>query len=178
MCPPGDWETRKTHWKSPPLVGIFGASPHVGRKRECVVVDAAPIEPVSSIEIPRKLGKYWEFRPFWTLRGPNRRAVSKVCRQNSRAGKLGIYFKEMGKRKTARPPYLGWRMRRTAAVPERQAPHCWRMWRRSGSRRWPIAQPHRRSRRTDGSCACPCCGGALPRHRAVQQWGLALRRVG
>src|SRR5262249_57974972 len=37
-------KVRKTHWKSPPLVGIFGASPHVGRKRECVVVDAAPIE--------------------------------------------------------------------------------------------------------------------------------------
>jgi hypothetical protein len=67
---------------------------------DCVVVDAAPIEPVSSVEIPRKLGKYWEFRSFWTLRGPNRRAVSKACRQNSHARELGIYFKEMGKRKT------------------------------------------------------------------------------
>jgi integrase len=65
-----------------------------------MVVDAAPIEPVSSAEIPRKLGKYWEFRSFWTLRGPNRRAVSKACRQNSHARELGIYFKEMGKRKT------------------------------------------------------------------------------
>src|SRR5262249_46271746 len=27
MVPPA------THWKSPPLVGIFGASPHVGRKQ-------------------------------------------------------------------------------------------------------------------------------------------------
>src|SRR5262245_54477893 len=35
--PSGERETRRTHWKSPPLVGIFGASPHVGRKRECVV---------------------------------------------------------------------------------------------------------------------------------------------
>src|SRR5262245_3568069 len=47
VCPSGDWETRTTHWKSPPLVGIFGASPHVGRKRESVVVDAVAIEPVS-----------------------------------------------------------------------------------------------------------------------------------
>src|SRR5215469_16590878 len=38
---------QRTHWKSPPSTGIFGASPHVGKKRECVVVDAAPIEPVS-----------------------------------------------------------------------------------------------------------------------------------
>jgi hypothetical protein len=65
-----------------------------------MVVDAAPIEPVSSVEIPRKLGKYWEFRSFWTLLGPNRRAVSKACRQNSHARELGIYFKEMGNRKT------------------------------------------------------------------------------
>src|SRR5215470_8316511 len=47
VCPSGERETQRTDWKSPPLVGIFGASPHVGRKRECVVVDAAPIEPVS-----------------------------------------------------------------------------------------------------------------------------------
>src|SRR5262249_23230409 len=47
VYPSGDRETRKTHWKSPPLVGIFGASPHVGRKRECVVVHAAMFEPVS-----------------------------------------------------------------------------------------------------------------------------------
>src|SRR5215475_10747204 len=39
-------ETRRTHWKSPPLVGIFGASPHVGRKRECVV-GATGIEPAT-----------------------------------------------------------------------------------------------------------------------------------
>ena len=32
--------------KSPPLVGIFAASPHVGRKRECVV-GATGIEPVT-----------------------------------------------------------------------------------------------------------------------------------
>ena len=43
--PSGERETRRTHWKSPPLVGIFGASPHVGRKRECVV-GATGIEPV------------------------------------------------------------------------------------------------------------------------------------
>ena len=28
--PSGERETRRTHWKSPPLVGIFGASPDVG----------------------------------------------------------------------------------------------------------------------------------------------------
>ncbi len=82
----------------------FGAFANTARNSpqtvNCVVVDAAPIEPVSSVEIPRKLGKYWEFRSFWTLRGPNRRAVSKACRQNSHARELGIYFKEMGKRKT------------------------------------------------------------------------------
>src|SRR5262249_18390190 len=44
--PSGERETRRTHWKSPPLVGIFGASPHVGRKRECVV-GATGIEPVT-----------------------------------------------------------------------------------------------------------------------------------
>jgi len=38
-------------------VGIFGASPHVGRKRECVVVDAALIEPVSTGQIPVYQGK-------------------------------------------------------------------------------------------------------------------------
>src|SRR5262249_30477255 len=56
--PSGERETRRTHWKSPPLVGIFGASPHVGRKREYVVVDAAPIEPVS---LPAFLGNAGRF---------------------------------------------------------------------------------------------------------------------
>ena len=37
----------RLHWKSPLLVGIFGASPHVGRKRECVVVVAVQFAPVS-----------------------------------------------------------------------------------------------------------------------------------
>src|SRR5262245_52562851 len=36
-APSGDSDVRTTHWKSPPLVGIFAASPHVGKKRECVV---------------------------------------------------------------------------------------------------------------------------------------------
>src|SRR5262249_33077761 len=58
VCPSGERETRMTHWKSPPLVGIFGASPHVGRKRECVVVDAPPIEPVS---LPAFLGNAGRF---------------------------------------------------------------------------------------------------------------------
>src|SRR5262249_16043337 len=46
VCPSGERETQRTHWKSPPSVGIFGASPHVGRKRECVV-GATGIEPVT-----------------------------------------------------------------------------------------------------------------------------------
>src|SRR5262249_40471818 len=54
----------RTHWKSPPLVGIFGASPHVGKKRECVVVDAVGIEPVSAIKFPFIREKNREFRKF------------------------------------------------------------------------------------------------------------------
>src|SRR5262249_58298363 len=42
VCPAGEREPQRTNWKAPPLVGIFGASPDVGRKRECVVVDATP----------------------------------------------------------------------------------------------------------------------------------------
>src|SRR5262249_46891771 len=64
VCPSGERETQRTHWKSPPLVGIFGASPDVGRKRECVVVDAAPIEPVSAVKFPSIREKNREFRKF------------------------------------------------------------------------------------------------------------------
>jgi len=39
-------------------VGIFGASPDVGKKRECVVVDAASIEPVSSLQFREMQGDF------------------------------------------------------------------------------------------------------------------------
>src|SRR5262249_55174133 len=39
VCPSGERETQRTHWKSPPLVGIFGASPHVGRKTVAELCD-------------------------------------------------------------------------------------------------------------------------------------------
>src|SRR5262245_36794343 len=64
VCPSGERETQRTHWKSPPLVGIFGASPHVGRKRECVVVDTVGIEPVSAVKFPFIREKNREFRKF------------------------------------------------------------------------------------------------------------------
>src|SRR5262249_47548707 len=53
-----------THWKSPPLVGIFGASPHVGRKRECVVVEAAPSNRSPRGKFPSIREKNREFCKF------------------------------------------------------------------------------------------------------------------
>jgi len=93
----------------------------------CVVVDAAPIEPVSSVEIPRKLGKYWEFRSFWTCGGLIGEQFQKLAGQNSHARKLGIYFRKWENAKRRGSRIWDGECAEPAAVPERQAPHCWRM---------------------------------------------------
>src|SRR5262249_11055696 len=71
VCPSGERETQRTHWKSPPLVGMFGAAPHVGRKRECMVADAVATEPSPSLHFGQMQGD------FRKMQGGGRHNVAK-----------------------------------------------------------------------------------------------------
>jgi hypothetical protein len=125
---------------------------------ECVVVDAAPIEPVSSVEIPRKLGKYWEFRPFWTLRGLISEQFQKFAGKIPVQGNWEFILRkwENAKRRNGAATVFGTanaQSQRPTMVPSLSPTVGDRWFLRLSLVRW-----------------------RAPRHRAVQQWGLALTR--